>query len=409
MALFAGLLVLSGAAGTAAAGALSRVYINVYINVHPRGTRTRKQMRIAILGAPGSGKGMQAKLLAAEHGIAHITANDMLRAAHSRGKLGRAQRTALAAGHIDDALLMQLLEDRLRARDAKRGFIIDGFPRNIPQAQALDALLGTHARALQLTLHIHADASTLTQRLAGRLICQTCGATYNRVSAPPQKRGKCDDCEGKLAAETGGGARTAPARIEAYLEETAPLIAYYKAQHKLRTVMADAGADDTRAKIAEIVDLEIRPLQMKSLETAAERETFDEEIHTVIAGGEIQRVESGEETVDDDSAAKKSPARNFAAQKSVVQKSAPRNSVAQDSAPRKVSVSKPAARKTTAKKSAPQKTVARNSAPQKVSVSKPAATKPTAKKLTAQKSTPRKTSPKVSPQQNRARKTPAQK
>ncbi|MGR3985242.1 MAG: nucleoside monophosphate kinase [Gammaproteobacteria bacterium] len=245
-------------------------------------------MRIAILGAPGSGKGMQAKLLSAEHRAAHISANELLRAADAAGKLGRADRAALADGRIEGELIMRLLEERLLERDTRRGIIISGFPRNIPQAQELDTLLG--ARALQIALHISASDEQLARRLAGRLICGTCGATYNREYAPPQKRGKCDECGGKVAVERRGGIKTAAARIAAYNAEVAPLIAYYKAQHKLRTVAADGGPEEIRQKISDIVDLEIRPLQIKTLETAAESDTFDEEINTVIAGGQISRI-----------------------------------------------------------------------------------------------------------------------
>ncbi|MGR3913705.1 MAG: nucleoside monophosphate kinase [Gammaproteobacteria bacterium] len=245
-------------------------------------------MRIVILGAPGSGKEIQAESLAAEHRIAHLSADELLRAGDG-GEPG-GERAPPVAGSAENDPAMQLLEERLRERDAKRGIIIEGFPCNIPQAQALDAVLGTHARALQIALHISAGEEQLARRLAGRMTCADCGAIYNREYAPPQKRGKCDDCGGKVTVAPRGGMKKATARIAAYTAEIAPLIAYYKAQHKLRTVAASGTSEEIRQTITDIVDLEIRPLQIKPLETAAKSETFDEEINTVIAGGQISRI-----------------------------------------------------------------------------------------------------------------------
>lgn len=249
-------------------------------------------MRIAILGAPGSGKGTQAESLAARYRVPRISPGDLLReAVADDDKLAGETRKTVAAGKpVADKIVMTLLEERLRARDSKRGFIIDGFPGNIPQAQALDTLLGMLGRALQITIYVKVDDETLVQRITGRMRCDQCGAVYNRRYAPPKVRGRCDNCDGKVVSANRGNAKTAAARVGKYHEETTPLLAYYKAQHKLRTVAAAGDVEEIQQKICDIVDLEIRPLEIKTLETAAQ--TLDEEVSTIIAGGQISRITS---------------------------------------------------------------------------------------------------------------------
>ena len=246
-------------------------------------------MRIAILGAPGSGKEIQAKSLAAQYRVPQISPDGLLRAALADGeKLDEQTAQAVQAGRpVADETVLALLEERLRARDSKHGFIIVGFPGNIPQAQALDALLGMLGRALQISLYISLDDETLVKRITGRLKCSECDAVYNRHYSPPKTRRKCDNCGGKLVS-IGGRTKNAAGKVKAHHEEIAPLMAYYKAQHKLRTVLATQDAEQTQQKICGIIDLEIRPLEIKTVETAAE--TLDEEINTVIAGGQIKRI-----------------------------------------------------------------------------------------------------------------------
>ena len=176
-------------------------------------------MRIALLGAPGSGKGMQAESLAVRYRVPRISTGDLLRAAAADDdKLDEETRAAVAAGQpVADEVVLALLDERLRARDSKRGYIIDGFPGNIPQAQALDTLLGMLGRALQITIHVKVDDKTLVQRITGRMRCEQCGAAYNRRNAPPKVRGKCDNCDGKVVAASDDNAKTAAVRVGEYL------------------------------------------------------------------------------------------------------------------------------------------------------------------------------------------------
>lgn len=248
-------------------------------------------MRIAILGGPGSGKEIQAKMLAERSRVPCISVGGLLRkaAADEPAPAPPIAATAAAGGGSPAAdKVMALLEQRLRARDSKRGFVIDGFPRNIPQAQALDTLLGMLGRALQISVWLKVDDRTQVKRITDQLQCGWCGALHDR-HAPPKTASQCQACGAKLTDGSVHNAKTAVGQIEAYHREADPLVAYYKAQHKLRTVPATGGVDEVKQKICDIVDLEIHPLEMKNLEPAAE--TSDEQAGTIIVGGQINRID----------------------------------------------------------------------------------------------------------------------
>ena len=363
-------------------------------------------MRIAILGAPGSGKGAHAQALAARYRVPWLSPGELLRvAAADDQKLDRETREAVQAGRaVGDEVVMALLEERLRARDAKRGFIIDGFPLNIPQAQALDTLLGMLGRALQIAVYVKVDDEALVKHITGRLECDECGAAFNRHSAPPTTRGKCDKCGGKLASR-GGGTKAAAVKVEAYHEETAPLIAYYKAQHKMRTVPAVGDAEQVRQKIADIVDLEIHPLDIQSLETAAE--TFHEEINTIIVGGQINRIAPTPES----QASKRRKARAA----SVTAAATPATDTTAGKTIAKKAAGKPAAKKTVRKSASGEKTPAQTPVKKVVKkVAKKAAAKVTATKKVAKKpavkaTTTKKTTSQSTRHKKVATKTPVKK
>ncbi|NKB63983.1 MAG: adenylate kinase [Gammaproteobacteria bacterium] len=247
-------------------------------------------MRIALLGAPGSGKGTQAKLLADRYRVPQISTGDLLREAITANKqLDKSVREDMEAGRlVDDAVVLKLLEDRLRKKDTKRGFIIDGYPRSIPQAQALDALLGLLGKTLQVAVNISVEDEVLVKRITGRIGCEECGQIYNKHFSTPKVRNKCDVCSGRLVSRSGDSEKTVAVRIAIYHENTAPLITYYRAQHKLRNMPAKGNIAEIHEKISDIVDIEIRPLEIKTLETAAE--SIDEGDSTIIAGGQINRI-----------------------------------------------------------------------------------------------------------------------
>ena len=361
-------------------------------------------MRIALLGAPGSGKGMQAESLAVRYRVPRISTGDLLRAAAADDdKLDEETRAAVAAGQpVADEVVLALLDERLRARDSKRGYIIDGFPGNIPQAQALDTLLGMLGRALQITIHVKVDDKTLVQRITGRMRCEQCGTAYNRRNAPPKVRGKCDNCDGKVVAASDDNAKTAAARVEEYYAETTPLLAYYKAQHKLRTVAAAGDVEEIQQKICDIVDLELRPLEVKTLETAAQ--TLEEGVNTVIAGGQISRI-----TPSPESSAKRARAIKPAATKAASIRTSGATAVKKKSAKKKTTgkkVSKKAAKKPAAKTAVKKKLAKKKTAKKKTAAKKAASRKPAARPVAKKKAT-KKSGKKTTAKKSRTKKSTA--
>ncbi len=223
-------------------------------------------MRIALLGAPGSGKGTQAKMMAEKYKVPQISTGDILRAAVAeKTEIGKKVAAIIESGDLaSDDIVIDVVTDRLRSAESRRGFVLDGFPRNIPQAQELDTRLGWLGRPLQLVLHFALDNEDVIKRIAGRLSCEQCGAIYNRYFSPPAKSGVCDKCSAKkLAHRSDDNEKTVRARLEAYDQDTAPLISYYKAQHKLRTIQVGGEIAQIFAAICEVVDMEIRPLEKK--------------------------------------------------------------------------------------------------------------------------------------------------
>lgn len=219
-------------------------------------------MRIVLLGAPGSGKGTQAKLLSDKYKIPHVSTGDLLRSAVASGSdLGRKAKAAIDAGQlVSDDIVLGIIQERLLQPDARVGFVLDGFPRNIPQAQALDATLARLGQPLQLALLVDLDREVLAKRLTGRRTCTQCGAIYNIHFSPPKSPGKCDRCSGSLTQRSDDNEETVRKRLQVYEEQTAPLVSYYKAQGKLRTVRGVGAINDIFKNVTDIVEAQIRPL-----------------------------------------------------------------------------------------------------------------------------------------------------
>ena len=223
-------------------------------------------MRIVLLGVPGSGKGTQAKLMAEKYRVPQISTGDILRAAAAdKTEVGKKVAAVMAAGDlVSDDIVIDPVTDRLRGAESRRGFVLDGFPRNIPQAQELDTRLGWMGRPVQLVLHLVVEDDVVVKRVTGRLTCANCGAIFNKFFSPPAKRDVCDQCGSKkLEHRDDDNAKTVRARLASYERDTSPLISYYRAQHKLRTIPASGGTDGIFGAICEVVDTEIRPLDKK--------------------------------------------------------------------------------------------------------------------------------------------------
>ncbi len=204
-------------------------------------------MRLVFLGAPGSGKGTQAKKLEKHLGVPQISTGDLLRAAVKTGsELGKQAKAKMDAGElVPDSLVLGLLKERFGQPDTRKGFILDGFPRNLAQAQALGDLLKGLGQPLDTALLIDVDLEVIMKRITGRLTCGDCGQMYNTYFSPPAKAGVCDVCGGKnLTRRADDNEETVRKRLQVYENETKPLVAYYMDHGLLTSVQGDAGSID---------------------------------------------------------------------------------------------------------------------------------------------------------------------
>jgi adenylate kinase len=195
---------------------------------------------IILLGAPGSGKGTQAKQLSASYSIPQVSTGDMLREAVKNGtEMGRKAKTYMdQGGLVPDEVVIGIVKDRLREKDCGKGFILDGFPRTIPQAQALDRVVKELGKEITSVLSLEVDEGEIMERLCGRRTCSGCGAMYHVRFHPPKTEGKCDRCGGALFQREDDREETIRARLVNYKKSTEPLIDYYRGTGKIRTVKA---------------------------------------------------------------------------------------------------------------------------------------------------------------------------
>jgi adenylate kinase len=194
-------------------------------------------MQLILLGLPGAGKGTQAAKVRDEYGIPHISTGDMFRAAiAAESKLGLEVKEYLDSGRlVPDDLTIQVVQSRLGQGDTDKGFLLDGFPRTLEQATALDAMLAEIGRELDVALYIHVPQEVLLARLTGRRLCRSCGATYHVVFQPPKVDGICDICGGELYQRSDDTEEAVATRLQQYAQ-TAPLVEYYRERGLLRQV-----------------------------------------------------------------------------------------------------------------------------------------------------------------------------
>lgn len=213
-------------------------------------------MRIVLLGAPGSGKGTQAKLIAKAYEAPHVPMNDLLRAAVAADTpFGRQAKAATEAGQpITDEAMLGIVQERLSQQDAGEKFILDGFPRTLSQAEALDAMLEQRGQPLQAVVLIEVDFETLLQRFTGRRTCVSCGKTYNIYTAPSRLDDRCDECGGNLRHRADEKEETISNRLRVYDTQTAPLIEYYRRKGLLRVVPGSGEIDDISKEIRNALD-----------------------------------------------------------------------------------------------------------------------------------------------------------
>lgn len=212
-------------------------------------------MRIVMLGAPGAGKGTQAKKIAEKYGVPHISTGDIFRA-NIKGdtELGRKAKTYMDKGLlVPDELTLDLVMDRFTQEDAKNGYVLDGFPRTIPQAEALNKALEEAGDKLDYAINIDIADETIIERMSGRRACVACGGTYHIKYIPTKKEGICDACGGELILRDDDKPETVKKRLNVYHEQTQPLIEYYEKEGILQNVDGSIGLEEIFQAIVNIL------------------------------------------------------------------------------------------------------------------------------------------------------------
>lgn len=212
-------------------------------------------MNLILMGPPGAGKGTQAERIVAEFQIPHISTGDAFRSAMKQGTpLGLKAKEYVDAGLlVPDEVTIGIVRERLGQDDCKKGFMLDGFPRTISQAEALDDILKSLQTQIDHVVNLKVDRSLLLARLTGRRICRNCGATYHELFNPPAASGVCDKCGGELYQRSDDTAEKVGTRLDEYINKTAPLLAYYEAKGLLRELNGEREIDEVTAELRDML------------------------------------------------------------------------------------------------------------------------------------------------------------
>jgi len=208
---------------------------------------------IILLGAPGAGKGTQAVMLADKLQLVQVASGDLFRQALAQEtELGKQARVYMEKGQlVPDEITIQMVLERLGAPDCTNGAILDGFPRNLQQAEALDEAMAKQSKAIDRVVYINVSEEELLKRLSGRWICRSCQAPYHEVDSPPKVKGKCDRCGGELYQRADDNTETIKNRLKVYFAETSPLIDYFKKAGKLLEINGEGKAAGVNKRIAD--------------------------------------------------------------------------------------------------------------------------------------------------------------
>jgi adenylate kinase len=208
-------------------------------------------VRVAFLGPPGAGKGTQARELAREWGVPHVATGDMLREAVAAGTpLGREAKGFMDRGAlVPDDVIIGMIAERLREPDARGGFLLDGFPRTIAQAEGLERLLKDLGQPLERVIYFDVDEPELIRRLTGRRVCRSCGHSFHMVSNPPRRDGVCDVCGGELYQRVDDSEETVRKRLDVYRKQTAPLLDWYAGKDLLGTIQGAGAIGDIGRRV----------------------------------------------------------------------------------------------------------------------------------------------------------------
>ena len=340
-------------------------------------------IRIVLLGAPGSGKGTQAKRLVERHGIPQISTGDLLRAQRAAGTpLGQRAQAAMDAGKlVDDEIVLGMIRERLAEADTQSGFILDGFPRNIAQAKALDSLLGELEKPLDAVVQLEVDYGELTRRIAGRRTCLDCERVVNLFTSPPGQ------AESEICPKTGTPHRlfqrpddneeTVAERLRVYDDQTRPLIDFYREQGLLREIDGEGELDEVTARLEEA-------LEDACGEASEDDASEDAEDAPKAKRPAARKTVAKKSAAKSAPAAKKAPAKKTAAKKSVAGKAA-KKAPAAKSPGAKAPAGKGAVKKSVAGKSGAKKTAGKAAPVKKSPAKKSAGKKSVAKKTGAKK------------------------
>jgi adenylate kinase len=371
-------------------------------------------LRIVLIGAPGSGKGTQAKQLVVKYKIPQISTGDLLRAAvAARTSLGLQAKAAMDAGQlVSDQIVLGMIEERLNDEDTQEGFILDGFPRNLPQAAALDTILNRMGHPLQSAILINVDFDLLIQRISGRRTCRSCGQMYNIYTSPPKMDDHCDLCGGTLHHRADDNEETIGNRLRVFEMQTAPMVKHYQIQGKLSSIDGSGEIDRIFVRLCKAIEesqvrfskLEVPKLKKIQKDSPAKVETFEkttklerkakEVLNTTETDSEASSLQSSSgATKEANTMAVKKKARKSAAKKKVVKK--------------KTTAKKKAVRKTAKKKAVKKKTAKKKVAKRKTK--KKAAKKKVAKRKTAKKKVAKRKTKKKAAKKKGAKKKVAKK
>lgn len=212
-------------------------------------------MNLILLGPPGAGKGTQAARIIEKYNIPHISTGDIFRKNIKEGtKLGKKAQEYMNKGElVPDSLVIEIATDRLTEADCENGFLLDGFPRTVEQAVALDAFLGQHGKKIDHVLDIDVPKEELMTRLIGRRVCKNCGATYHVTNMPPKTEGICDKCQGELMQRADDTESTVENRIEVYNKQTKPLLDYYDRLGNIAHLDGSIGLEELFGQIVDIL------------------------------------------------------------------------------------------------------------------------------------------------------------
>lgn len=212
-------------------------------------------MNVILLGPPGAGKGTQAKMLVEEYQIPQISTGDILRAAVKEGSpLGKEAKACMDKGDlVPDSVVIGIVEERIQQPDCAKGYMLDGFPRTVPQAEALDGMLKNLSSQIDHVVSIEVANEELVGRLTGRRTCRDCGVGFHVMFDPPEQEGVCDKCGGELYQRDDDNVETVSSRLEVYESQTLPLIDYYAAQEKIRPIDGVGDIKEIFARVTQVL------------------------------------------------------------------------------------------------------------------------------------------------------------